>query len=226
MPHRKGPHSPLYLSFKDKLQSFDRFGNSMDRRTIYWHKFDHSCRGVGREWEQQEQCFTSGWEDDLIRLIKHHKYLRRFCEYHIFFPFQTLSQNPFNCHADILVHSMSSPSAHKHSCALIRTPTPSSHLRIMANRHNGHFWGDVQWNCCLFRKSSSDCLIIALKRRLPVHTYLSLALTTRCYSVQYSTRLKYRKQSNSLSQVTNYTITPQRLSSLKCIHSHFFFISE
>lgn len=53
---------------------------------------------------------------------------------------------------------------------------------------------------------------------------LSPALTAWCVSSQRSTRLKYREQSNRLSQMINYTITSHRLSSLKCIHSPLVFI--
>lgn len=45
----------LSLSFKDKLSSFDRWGNSMDRQTYFWPKFDHSCWGFMREQEEEKR---------------------------------------------------------------------------------------------------------------------------------------------------------------------------
>lgn len=71
-----------------------------------------------------------------------------------------------------------------------------------------------------------DKAAVTLSLSVPLTALLPRYSTTRhtrttpgSDSVQYSARLKYGGRSNRLSEVTNYTITPPRLSSLKCIHS-------
>lgn len=72
-----------------------------------------------------------------------------------------------------------------------------------------------------------DKAAVTLSLSVPLTALLPRQSTTRTLaqhlapdSVQYSARLKYGERSNRLSEVTNYTITPPRLSSLKCIRSH------
>lgn len=72
-----------------------------------------------------------------------------------------------------------------------------------------------------------DKAAVTLSLSVPLTALLPRQSTTRhtrttpgSDSVQYSARLKYGERSNRLSEVTDYTITPPRLSSLKCIRSH------
>lgn len=123
--------------FKDKLSCFDGCGNSLDRQTFYWPKFDHSCLGCrGERGTEREMCHFSvgGWAYFSYRTLQTFVVVQNFCLQ----PPPTL----FTCWS--LCTLMSSQSAHTGRDTLSHTHTINTHLIIVGNRYDGTLWGDAR----------------------------------------------------------------------------------